>query len=736
MIKITLDNALCNSQDYNYCDFKYPLDEFQKNALVSIAHDENVLVCAATGNGKTSIAIAAIKNAFDKNKRVIYTAPIKALLNQKYDEFKNIFEKVGIETGDVKICPDEQCVVMTTEILRNKILLNDAEILKDVCCVIFDEVHYIKDHDRGNVWETCISVLPSFIQQVMLSATIHQPELFAMWITQVQPSRDLHLIQVSQRKVPLEYFYFVEKDIVKIMDNEKNFDNSAYTEVLKYPKTFFSEIKVLNDVIKFLKNKDMFPCAFFVMSKKNCEHYANSVTVPIIDNETSSNAVNEFNKLLLKDSELERYSSQVQLMRNLVAKGVGIHHAGLNPILKEIIEKLFGGGFLKVLFATGTFTVGLNMPIRTVVLTCLTVMSENGLRNFTPDEFIQMCGRAGRRGLDKKGNVVISLLKESPLELYEIRNMMTMHPDSVSSRLKVDNNLVIDLISSGKNKQQINEFVENSLFGSEQNKEIHILKEEKRYFKNFSLDERKREKLNDYIILKEKLSVPMRQNQMKKLNFKIQELQKDNELRKIIEEYENFLKEKQKYDNICHKINYLENINIQSIDNIMYFLKDHDFIDENNSLTRKGLIASKIHGYDKVFLTEIILSDFFSEFSIIQIGLLFSMFMKYETVDEIDIFEELNFVYEKVKTLYAFDENNVNFSFCSSLFSWMTYQTVKNVNTYNEGNFIVQVNLVCQLLDSIITVCEEFEFNTLYKKISELKNIIKRDIVITQSLYV
>ncbi len=126
----------------------------------------------------------------------------------------------------------------------------------------------------------------------------------------------------------------------------------------------------------------MFPCAFFVMSKKNCEHYANSVTVPIIDSETSSNAVNEFNKLLLKDSELERYSSQVNLMRNLVAKGVGIHHAGLNPILKEIIEKLFGGGFLKVLFATGTFTVGLNMPIRTVVLTCLTVMSENGLRNF------------------------------------------------------------------------------------------------------------------------------------------------------------------------------------------------------------------------------------------------------------------------------------------------------------------------------------------------------------------
>lgn len=736
MIQITLDNALCTSQDYNYCDFKYPLDEFQKNALVSIAHDENVLVCAATGNGKTSIAIGAIKNAFDKNKRVIYTAPIKALLNQKYDEFKNIFEKVGIETGDVKICPDEKCVVMTTEILRNKILLNDPEILKDVCCVIFDEVHYIKDPDRGNVWETCISVLPSFIQQVMLSATIHKPENFASWITHVQPSRNLHLIKVSQRKVPLEYFYVVEKNFVKIMDNDKNFDNSAYSEILKYPKSSFSELKVLNDLIILLKNKDMFPCAFFVMSKKKCEHYASCVTVPIIDSETSSNAVNEYNRLLLKDNELEKYSSQVNLMRNLVSKGVGIHHAGLNPILKEIIEKLFGGGFLKVLFATGTFTVGLNMPIRTVVLTCLTVMSENGLRNFTPDEFIQMCGRAGRRGLDKKGNVAICLLKEERLELYEMRNMMTMHADSVSSRLKIDNNLVIDLISSCKNKQQINEFIENSLLGDEQHKEIQILKEEKKYFGNFSIDETTRKKLDEYITLKEKLTVPMRQNQLKKLNFKLEQLQQNSELRKIIEEYEKFLKEKQEYDNICHKIDYLENNNIQTIDNILDFLREHEFIDENNCLTKKGNIASKIHGYDKVFLTEVILSDFFSEFSIIEIGLLFSMLVKYDTTDEIEIFDELNNVYEKVKTLYAFDEKNMNFSFCMPLFLWMNYEPVKSVNTYNEGNFIVQINLVCQLIDSIISVCEEFEFNALYKKISELKNIIKREIVITQSLYV
>ena len=299
MIIFNKNNEKCTESDYDYCKFDYPLDEFQKHALSSIKKDRNVLVCAATGNGKTSVAVGAISLSYMEDKRVIYTAPIKALLNQKYSEFRKIFDDVGIETGDVKINPTGQCVVMTTEVLRNKLLLNDPGVLKDVKCVIFDEVHYIKDPSRGNVWETCISMLN--VQQVMLSATIRGPELFAQWIQEVQPSRDLHLIEVTQRKVPLDYYWYTDKEMVHIMDNEKNFDTTAYLGVLKTRLEEKNDLRKLNENVMLLKQKDLFPATFFVMSKKNCEHYATKVTIPLIDTEQSSNAVNEFNFLLQRD---------------------------------------------------------------------------------------------------------------------------------------------------------------------------------------------------------------------------------------------------------------------------------------------------------------------------------------------------------------------------------------------------------------------------------------------------
>lgn len=732
MIIFNKNNEKCTESDYGYCSFDYPLDEFQKHALSSIKKDRNVLVCAATGNGKTSVAIGAIKLSYLENKRVIYTAPIKALLNQKYSEFRKAFDDVGIETGDVKINPSGQCVVMTTEVLRNKLLLNDIEVLKDVKCVIFDEVHYIKDPSRGNVWETCISMLN--VQQVMLSATIKGPELFAQWIQEVQPSRDLHLIEVTQRKVPLDYYWYTDKELIHIMDNEKNFDSQAYSGILNSKWEEKNDLRKLNEAVLLLKQKDLFPATFFVMSKKNCEHYATKVTIPLIDSEGSSNAVNEFNFLLQRDQELEKQSLQVELLRKLVAKGIGMHHAGLNPLLKEIIEILYSKGYLRVLFATGTFTVGLNMPIRTVVLTGLDVYSELHQRvvPFGSDEFIQMCGRAGRRGLDKRGYVVVCLLRnsEKPL-LHELKNMMTNPPDSVSSKMHIDTNIVIDLLKNGKNLEEIINFFAKSMHGNEVRSEINalelVLSDGPPTFEFVSKD------FDKYLELREKVQKPLRQNQLKKLKMSMEQLLQRDNMAETVKRYEVYLLEKNAYEGTKSSLEHLKSCDKDLVLCCLKDLEHRGYILED-VLTTKGHIASCINGYDKIVLTELITGSYMTDLSVCEIGVLLAFFIKFSGDVELYQIEHISYLYDYLMSMDA----TVYISFAPLVYQWLNdikYGAIEGVDSYSEGNFITQMNLLVQLVDNLINVCEDYEFHILMKKLSELRILLRRDIVITQSLH-
>ena len=728
------NNEICIEKDYDYCNFDYALDEFQKHALSSIKKDRNVLVCAATGNGKTSVAIGAIKLSIMENKRVIYTAPIKALLNQKYSEFRKSFDDVGIETGDVKINPNGQCVVMTTEVLRNKLLLNDTGVLKDVKCVIFDEVHYIKDPSRGNVWETCISMLN--VQQVMLSATIKSPELFAKWIQEVQPSRDLHLIEVTQRKVPLDYYWYTDKELVHIMDNEKNFNSQAYSGILSSKLQEKNDLRKLNEAVMLLKQKDLFPATFFVMSKKNCEHYATKVTIPLIDTEESSNAVNEFNFLLQQDQELEKQSLQVELLRKLVAKGIGMHHAGLNPLLKEIIEILYAKGYLRVLFATGTFTVGLNMPIRTVVLTGLDVYSELHQRivPFGSDEFIQMCGRAGRRGLDKRGYVVVCLLRNSePPLLHELKNMMTNPPDSVSSKMHIDTNIVIDLLKNGKSLEEIINFFSKSMHGNELRSEINALELvlSDGPPKPFEVD---RTDFRNYLDLLEKSKKPLlRQNQLKKIKMSMEQLLQHDGMAEVVKQYERYLMEKCVYETNKSSLEHLKTCDKKLILCCLKDLEQRGFIHED-ALLLKGNIASCINGYDKVVLTEILMSSWVSELSEREIGVLLSFFIKFSGDVELYEIEHIMYLYDYLVSMDA----TVYISFAHIVYQWLNgvdYGAIEGVDSSSEGNFITQMNLLVQLVDNLMGVCEDYEFHILLKKLSELRFLLRRDIVITRSLH-
>jgi len=478
------------------------------------------------------------------------------------------------------------------------------------------------------------------------------------------------------------------------------------------------------------------------MSKKRCEHYATKINACFLDSKESSEAVNEFNRYLLKDPELEKYSCQANMLRSLASKGIGIHHAGLNPLLKEIVEKLFSSGFLRILFATGTFTVGLNMPIRTVALTGLTVCSDNVVRNFNSDEFIQMCGRAGRRGLDTKGYVVINLLNEDPPELHEMRSMMTNNADSVSSRLELDCNLVIDLISNGKNKDEIMTFLKNTLYYKEINTTINNLENEKEnheflnYEGNFN-----KEGFDEYLKIKEKLSTPLRQNQLKKSKFLLEETIKKYDLVETIKEYEKFIQCKNKYNDICNKITVLKICDSEKLTKILDFLKSENYIDDTLSLTTKGLIASCVNGYNKIVVSEILVSDWINSLSVIELGILLSFFIEYTSNDkesEYHLHEHddvsLWFV-SNVKEIKSFDSFEINFSFCSSIYQWMKKENVISVTSYNEGNFITQVNLMCQFIDNLLKICETNNMHVLFKKLEELKDLIRRDIIISQSLY-
>ena len=264
--------------------YPFPLDDFQKHSHYCISKKEHVLVTAHTGSGKTVVADYAIAQCLSENKRVVYTSPIKTLSNQKYKEFSDTYPSVGIMTGDIKLNIDAQCVIMTTEILRNLLYKDESQIedefknfMNDVDCVIFDEVHYINDPNRGEVWETCIILMPKRIYMVMLSATIDKSEDFAQWIASAK-GKTVNLITNSKRVIPLKHYIYSDSEIHQIMDNDYKFNSETYDRIKQQivPKGTTSRdklnpAKLLNPFVETLKRKNLTPALFFIFSGKKCQ---------------------------------------------------------------------------------------------------------------------------------------------------------------------------------------------------------------------------------------------------------------------------------------------------------------------------------------------------------------------------------------------------------------------------------------------------------------------------------
>lgn len=524
---------ICNkpfpSEDKSY-DNLFPsitLSDFQKWAIKGLSEGNDVLITAHTGSGKTLPCDYLITKP--RTKRIIYTSPIKSLSNQKLYEFRRKYPSIsfGLLTGDIKDNPEADVLIMTTEILRNTLFLRkhgekrektqaqqtqaqqiqatsdsgcgsaprlsfEMDFETELHAVIFDEVHYINDAERGSVWEQSIMLLPKQVQILMLSATINHPEHFAEWVE--KRGVPCHLIPTTHRVVPLTHYMWISTHLstnkafkstpyeyklqqlankpVVIKQSDETFVEDNYHKVyellhyMRQHNIFVKRSFVLNELVRYLKANEMLPAICFVFSRKQVEQCAKEISINLYDDDSKQSAVvaAECKRILM--TKLPNYREYMNLpeyteMVALLEKGIAIHHAGIMTVLREMIELLFEKGFIKLLFATETFAVGINMPTKTAIFSGLTKFNGKEHRNLFPHEYTQMAGRAGRRGLDKIGHVIHcnNLFELDSAAQY--RNMLCGPSQTITSKFKISFGLVLSLLS--REGSDVYSFVEQTM---------------------------------------------------------------------------------------------------------------------------------------------------------------------------------------------------------------------------------------------------------------------------------
>lgn len=474
--------------------FPFELDPFQKLAISCLERRESVLVAAHTSAGKTAVAEYATAMAFRDNQRVLYTSPLKALSNQKFRDFSTMFsdtggsECVGLMTGENTINPMANFIVMTTEILRS-MLYRGSEVLREVMWIVFDEVHYMKDRERGVVWEEAIILLPPEVRMVFLSATLPNSREFADWIASLH-SQPCHVIGTDYRPTPLKHYGYpiggdglyhlkdgdgeflaerFEEMVTQLKQEEAaSFDHPRRIQELpdgRWKKTHApddpkegkkdtkSDAKHLHDIVQVCRDNNFLPCIAFCFVKREAEANARLLSKIPFNNEDEKQEVRKIFDMAMDGlSEEDRDLPAIHYTRPLLENGIGTHHSGLLPIIKEITEILFQEGLVKVLCATETFAMGLNMPARTVIFTSVFKFDGIVTRQLTSGEYIQMSGRAGRRDVDDRGYVIMMINQE--LKEEDCRKMMSGGSDTLKSSFRLTYYTLLNLLRRVEGTQQ------------------------------------------------------------------------------------------------------------------------------------------------------------------------------------------------------------------------------------------------------------------------------------------
>jgi antiviral helicase SKI2 len=496
-------------------EYPFELDTFQKEAVYHLENGDSVFVAAHTSAGKTVVAEYAIALAARHMTKAIYTSPIKALSNQKFRDFRLEFDDVGILTGDVQIRPEASCLIMTTEILRS-MLYRGADLIRDVEFVIFDEVHYVNDLERGVVWEEVIIMLPEHVTLILLSATVPNTYEFASWVGRTK-KKDIYVISTPKRPIPLEHYLWANKAMYKIVTADKKFIESGWKDandalsgkdkIKAAPvggeaqggrggntrggrggqdqrgkgqrggqrggpqrggappaqrgrgniartgrgggrTTAAQDRNIWVHLIQHLRSKELLPACIFVFSKKRCQENADALSNIDYCTAQEKSAIHmTIEKSLARLSPEDRALPQIRHLRELLSRGIAVHHGGMLPIVKEVVEILFAKTLVKVLFATETFAMGLNLPTRTVVFSGFRKHDGRSFRDLLPGEYTQMAGRAGRRGLDTVGTVIIVApgADQAP-PVSSLREMMLGEPTKLRSQFRLTYNMILNLL--------------------------------------------------------------------------------------------------------------------------------------------------------------------------------------------------------------------------------------------------------------------------------------------------
>ena len=687
MVKICCEKYPENTKYEPYFNtYPYDLSDFQKYAIEAIVEGQHVLVTAHTGSGKTLPAEFALNYFAEKGKKLIYTSPIKALSNQKYSEFCRKYPHIsfGLMTGDIKINPNADVLIMTTEILMNYLFIQtinethednsldfNIDIYNELGCVVFDEVHYINDADRGQTWEKTILMLPKHIQMIMLSATIDSPEKFAKWAERDDTSKEVYLATTHKRVVPLTHYGYLTinesavkliKDketvkevrsnihkLIKIQDDKGQFNEDGYNVLHKMSKlyndrrVYVKRKHVLNNLAGYLKNNNMLPAIGFVFSRKNVEMCASEITISLLEDDSKIpyTVRKECEQIIRKLPNFKEYLElpEYETLVRLLEKGIGIHHSGMIPILREIVEIMISKKNIKLLFATESFAIGLDCPIKTAIFTGINKFDGRSERLLLPHEYTQMAGRAGRRGIDTIGHVVhCNNLFNLPLK-QDYSQIMLGKPQKLVSKFRISFSLILSLIKN--NKIQMNDFtafVEHSMIFNELNQEIATHKSiltEKKY-----VYQKKKEQI---VFLKTlpaicsrfntiELAIPTTKNKKRRQLEKERDqiiienpsCKTDCKILSEIEEFETIMREQEE------EIFYLENYISEKVLVVCDVLKEKQFIqemDNNYELTELGKIASDIAEVHPLIMTQLIThTNWFQEQTVDDIISILSIF--------------------------------------------------------------------------------------------------------------
>ena len=826
-----LDSEICDhSIDENILKlWPFELSPFQKNAIAGLLNNKHVLVSAHTGSGKTLPAEFTIKHFVSKGKRVIYTSPLKALTNQKYHDLTLLFPDIsfGLLTGDNKFNPEAQVLLMTQEILRNTLfqqqLFNDSgalsndesniktdiltfemDIENELGAVIMDEAHFIVDKGRGIVWEETLMMLPNHIQLCLLTATLAKPERFCKLI-EGRGGPEVWVCPTKKRVVPLTHTALLtmpesnfktmkSSDKIKHEDNfnkfvtlktadgqymEKNYHSLQKTlNYLDLKRIRVNQTFVLNQAIKLLKEQNTLPAIIFIFSRKKVNQMASKIQIPLFEEDSKIPSIIEKECESMLRKKLTNYKEYLLLPEyrfiiGLLRKGIAIHHAGILKEFREMIEMLFGKKYIKVLLATETFAMGINMPAKASVFTSVQKFDGKNFRTILPWEYIQMAGRAGRRGIDDKGLVLIllNLCNRDPLSSTEMCHMLTGDPQSMESRFVIHSNLLLRLISVGNmdfkafiGKSMMNEDIEN------QKKEVLNklsnlkIKQEKKPFYRTDIDNLKQlYTLNQHI---EMLSGKKKKKRLREIS------NLEGTTKFIKEDYQKYLDTVQlEKDSVYFKkrLQSIESfiddeINIQIkmlIDTQFVYKTEEDIL----SLTEKGKIAVTLQELAPLPFAEIIENGTLNDLDTKEIIAVLSCFTNMHLSDEmtvhaiasININAKVREAITTVKKTYnkyfdilieqklgIVDNYEMHYNMVELAYKWCDandnascMSIINQAKTYDIslGDFvkaILKINNIIQELEKAATISENI---SLIEKIREIPVLTLKSCITNQSLY-